>query len=45
MNVRPEEYPVLKAIRPKDMAKFSYPAPAKDLTVNGMLEFAENIKN
>jgi len=41
MNVKPEDYPILKAVRPKDMAKFSFPATAKDITVSGMLDFID----
>lgn len=40
-DVKPSDYPILKAVRPKDMAKFTFPAHPKDLTVNAMLEFAE----
>ena len=45
MNVKPSDYPILKAVRPKDMAKFTFQAHPKDITVRAMIDWAETIKN
>ena len=34
---------MLKVIRPKDMAKFTFPAHPDEMTVSGMMEFADKI--
>jgi len=45
MNVKPSDYPILKAVRPKDFGKFTFPSHPKDMTVNAMIDWAEAIKN
>jgi len=31
MKVKPEDYPVLTGVRPKDMAKFRFKFPVKEM--------------
>jgi hypothetical protein len=45
MNVKPEDYPILTAVRPKDMGKFTFPAHPRDMTVPAMVEWATKIKS
>lgn len=45
MNVKPEDYPILTAVRPKDMGKFTFPAHPRDMTVSAMVEWANKIKS
>jgi hypothetical protein len=45
MNVKPEDYPILTAVRPKDMGKFTFESHPTDMTVPAMIDWAIKIKN
>jgi len=43
--VKPEDYPILKAVRPKDMGKFTFQAHPNEMTVSAIVEWVNAIKD